>query len=130
MLRTVTGRPTDYWNDSCALEELEYAVARGATGATSNPSIVLEVLAKERSYWTPRIEALATANPSWTETEITWAVIEEMAVRGAVIEPAGCSREFGGEDQADRDRGAVPPFVAFPLLDRMRQGVPVVQDFP
>ena len=47
MLRTVSGRPTDYWNDSCALEELEYAVARGATGATSNPSIVLEVLGKE-----------------------------------------------------------------------------------
>ena len=88
MLRTVSGRPTDYWNDSCALEELEYAVARGATGATSNPSIVLEVLGKERSYWTPRIAELAAANPTWTEIEITWAVIEEMAVRGAaVLEP-------------------------------------------
>jgi transaldolase len=88
MLRTVSGRPTDYWNDSCALEELEYAVARGATGATSNPSIVLEVLGKERSYWTPRIAELAAANPTWTEVEITWAVIEEMAVRGAaVLEP-------------------------------------------
>ena len=88
MLRTVTGRPTDYWNNSCALEELEYAVARGATGATSNPSIVLEVLGKERAYWTPRIAAIAGANPSWTETEITWAVTEEMAVLGAaVLEP-------------------------------------------
>ena len=46
---TVTDRPTDYWNDSCALDELEYAVARGATGATSNPTIVLEVLRKERA---------------------------------------------------------------------------------
>ena len=62
--------------------------ARGATGATSNPSIVLEVLRKERSYWTPRIAELAAANPSWTEVDITWAVIEEMAVRGAaVLEP-------------------------------------------
>ena len=88
MLRTVTGRPTDYWNDSCALDELAYAVARGATGATSNPSIVLEVLRKERSYWTPRIAELAAANPSWTEAAITWAVVEEMAVRGAaVLEP-------------------------------------------
>jgi transaldolase len=88
MLRTVAGRPTDYWNDSCALAELEYAVARGATGATSNPSIVLEVLGKERSYWTPRIAELAAENPTWTEVEITWAVIEEMAVRGAaVLEP-------------------------------------------
>jgi transaldolase len=31
---------TDYWNDSCSVEELTYAVARGATGATSNPTIV------------------------------------------------------------------------------------------
>ncbi len=88
MLRTVTGRPTDYWNDSCALDDLAYAVARGATGATSNPSIVLEVLRKEGSYWTPRIAELAAGNPSWTEAAITWAVVEEMAVRGAaVLEP-------------------------------------------
>ncbi len=88
MLRTVLDRPTDYWNDSCALDELDYAVTRGATGATSNPSIVLEVLGKERAYWIPRIGQLAAAHPSWTETDITWAVIEEMAVRGAgVLEP-------------------------------------------
>ena len=88
MLRTVTGGPTDYWNDSCALDELAYAVARGATGATSNPSIVLEVLRKERSHWIPRILELAAANTSWTEVELTWAVIEEMAVGGAaVLEP-------------------------------------------
>jgi transaldolase len=88
LLRTVADRPTDYWNDSCALDELDYAVARGATGATSNPSIVLDVLRKERTHWTPRILELADANPSWTETDITWAVIEEMAIRGAgVLKP-------------------------------------------
>ena len=88
MLRTVTGRPTDYWNDSCAIEELQYAVARGATGATSNPSIVLEVLKKEKGRWLPRIGELAAANPSWTEVELTWAIVEEMAVGGAaVLEP-------------------------------------------
>jgi transaldolase len=88
LLRTVADRPTDYWNDSCALAELEYAVARGATGATSNPSIVLEVLRKEWDHWAPRVVALAEANPTWTETELTWAIIEEMAVGGAgVLEP-------------------------------------------
>lgn len=85
MLATVTGRPTDYWNDSCAVDELEYAVARGATGATSNPSIVLEVLGKERAYWVPRILAMAAADPSATETDLTWALIEAMAVRGAGV---------------------------------------------
>ena len=53
MLATVTGRPTEYWNDSCAKAELAYAVARGGTGATSNPTIVHEVLDKERDHWVP-----------------------------------------------------------------------------
>ena len=65
--------PTQYWNDSCALAELQYAVARGATGATSNPTIVLEVLqqgggplaAADRASW-PR-------PPDLDEVEITWA---------------------------------------------------------
>lgn len=88
MLQTVSGRPTDYWNDSCAIDELHYAVDRGATGATSNPSIVLEVLGKERAFWQPRIRELAAAHPSWTESDVTWAIVEEMAVRGAaVLEP-------------------------------------------
>jgi transaldolase len=95
MLRTVTDRPTDYWNDSCAVDELAYAVARGATGATSNPSIVHEVLGKEQAHWTPRVQELAREHPEWTEVELTWALIEEMGVRGAsVLEPV-FRREHG-----------------------------------
>ena len=45
MLATVTGRPTEYWNDSCAEAELAYAVARGGTGATSNPTTVPSAIA-------------------------------------------------------------------------------------
>jgi transaldolase len=95
MLRTVTGRPTDYWNDSCAIDDLEYAVARGATGATSNPSIVLEVLRKERAHWIPWITQLVAADPSLTESEIAWAVIEAMAVGGADILAPVFTRELG-----------------------------------
>jgi len=88
LLRMTRDTPTDYWNDSCAIAELEYAVARGSTGATSNPSIVLEVLKKESGHWLPRIRQLADEHPSWTEIEITWALVEEMAVGGAaVLEP-------------------------------------------
>jgi transaldolase len=88
LARMVRETPTDYWNDSCAVDELEYAVARGATGATSNPTIVLDVLRKEKARWVPRIQALATEQPSWTEVHLTWALVEEMAVRGAaVLEP-------------------------------------------
>ena len=88
LLRMTLDTPTGYWNDSCAVEELTYAVERGATGATSNPSIVGEVMKKESAHWVPRVRELAAENPTWSEVELTWAIIEEMAVRGAsVLEP-------------------------------------------
>ena len=34
--RTVANTATDIWNDSCALDELEYALSYGAVGATAN----------------------------------------------------------------------------------------------
>jgi transaldolase len=93
LLRMTQESPTQYWNDSCVLDELTYAVERGATGATSNPSIVLEVLKKESAHWVPRVHELAAANPTWTELDLTWATIEEMAVRGcAVLEPVFVDR--------------------------------------
>ncbi len=93
LLRMTQRTPTQYWNDSCAVAELQAAVVRGATGATSNPSIVLEVLHKEADYWLPRVKELATDHPDWGEVGLTWAVVEEMAVRGAaVLEPVFATR--------------------------------------
>jgi Transaldolase len=87
--------PTEYWNDSCAIAELEYAVARGAVGATSNPTIVGEVLKKELAVWGPRIRQIAVERPTATDVEITWQVVEEMAARGAaILEPV--HRRTGG----------------------------------
>ncbi len=85
LLRMTQETPTQYWNNSCAVDELAYAVERGATGATSNPSIVLDVMKKERAHWAPRVHEMAAANPAWSEVELTWAIIEEMASRGAGI---------------------------------------------
>ena len=85
LLRMTQRTPTQYWNDSCAVAELTHAVERGATGATSNPSIVLEVMQKERDHWVPRVRQLALDNPGWGEAELTWAIAEEMAVRGAAV---------------------------------------------
>jgi transaldolase len=93
--RMVDTTPTDYWNDSCAVAELEYAVARGATGATSNPAIVGEVMKKEKEHWVPRVREIAAADPTWSEVEITWALIEEMGVRGAGILGPVFEREDG-----------------------------------
>ena len=83
--RMVERTPTDFWNDSCAVAELAYAVERGGTGATSNPSIVVEVMKKEKDHWVPRVREMAAANPTWSEVELTWTLIEEMGARGAGI---------------------------------------------
>jgi transaldolase len=95
LLRTARLGPTDYWNDSCSVDELAYAIERGATGATSNPMIVLDVIGKEKARWEPRVRELAAANPTWTEVELTWAIIEEMAVRGAAQLTPVHARESG-----------------------------------
>ena len=91
----VDATATDYWNDSCAVAELDYAVARGGTGATSNPVIVGEVMKKEKDHWVPRVRELAIEHPTWSEVEVTWALIEEMGVRGAGILAPVFAREDG-----------------------------------
>jgi transaldolase len=86
---TVSRFPTDYWNDSCSVEELTYAVSHGAVGATTNPNIVVNVLKKEMHLWERRIHELIIGNPDWSEVEITWKLIEEMAAHGATfLKPA------------------------------------------
>ena len=83
LYRTVHNSPTDVWNDSCSLRELEYAIGNGAVGATTNPSIVLAVLRKEFDAWKGRLRQLVAENPTATEDVIAWKLIEEMGLRGA-----------------------------------------------
>jgi len=80
--------PTRYWNDSCSVKELAYAIERGATGATTNPVIVKQVLENELDSYKDYISGLIRTMVSATEDEIAWAVIEKMAVDGAkMLEP-------------------------------------------
>ena len=89
LLETVTTTRTDYWNDSCSVEELTYAIERGAVGATTNPNIVLNVLNKEMHLWRERIYQIIAENPTWSESEVAWKLIEEMAAHGAgMLQPA------------------------------------------
>ena len=88
LLRTATEFPTDYWNDSCSVAELTYAIENGAVGATSNPTIVGEVMKKEWDYWAPRVREIMAEHPDWTDQQVTWQVNEEMAIRGwKMLEP-------------------------------------------
>jgi transaldolase len=85
LYKTASTTPTDYWNDSCSVEELTYALERGAVGATTNPNIVLNVLSKEMHLWSDRIYAIIAENPTWSESDVAWKLIEEMAAHGASL---------------------------------------------
>ena len=92
---TVATTATDYWNDSCSLEELSYAIEHGAVGATSNPTIVGEVLHKEMHLWHDRLAQMIAERPTATEDEITWQLIEEMAVKASELLLPVFEREQG-----------------------------------
>lgn len=79
---------TDFWNDSCSIPELKYALEYGAVGATTNPVIVKEVLSKEMESYRSRIEELIRERSTASEDDIAWALNEEMAIAGAkLLEP-------------------------------------------
>lgn len=67
---------TEFWNDSCSYDELKEAIKNGASGATTNPVIVLNVLKKELPKWDETIKEIVAENPTATEDEIAWTVIK------------------------------------------------------
>lgn len=83
--RTIATTPTDIWNDSCAMDELAYAVSYGAVGATANPTIVTDVWKADPSYWRGRVREIADAREDVTEVDLAWAIVEEMSLRAAPL---------------------------------------------
>jgi transaldolase len=83
--RTVATTATDIWNDSCAVDELEYAISYGAVGATANPTIVTDVWKANPAHWRDRVRAIADERPDATEIDLAWAIVEEMSLRAAPL---------------------------------------------
>jgi transaldolase len=77
--------PTEFWNDSCSAAELSDAISYGATGGTSNPTIVGQVLQKEMETWRPKIVELIRDNPTATEDFIAWRILETISVNAAKL---------------------------------------------
>jgi transaldolase len=77
--------PTVLWNDSCATVELANSIEHGALGATCNPVIVNSVLKQEWDIWKMRIPQIIRENPTATEDEIAWLLIEEMSKKAAAL---------------------------------------------
>ena len=95
MRRTIE-RGVEFWNDSCALNELQDAVAHGATGATSNPVIVSAAVKGDPKTWMPVLDAIVQSNQGANEDEIAWLLIAEMGKQAAaILEPV--HRETAGK---------------------------------
>lgn len=79
----IANTKTRYWNDSCHLDELDYAIERGATGATTNPVIAKSVLEQDLKRYEEFIKDTVATEISATEDEIAWKTLEYMAILGA-----------------------------------------------
>jgi transaldolase len=87
--------PTVLWNDSCSIAELTGSISHGALGATCNPVIVSNVLSQEWELWKDRIPVIISENPTATEDDVAWKLIEEMSVKAAALLMPVFEREKG-----------------------------------
>jgi transaldolase len=83
LLRMARETPTRLWNDSATPRELSAAIGWGAVGATCNPAIALAALRSDLPLWQRRIREYAEAHPTASESEIGWAMVEELSVEAA-----------------------------------------------
>lgn len=85
-LEQMTGsRPTVLWNDSADPRELAQSIAWGAVGATCNPVIAVACVKADLPRWTARMVELARERPTASESEIGWAVVEEISLEAAAM---------------------------------------------
>jgi transaldolase len=119
-LQRTAATVTDIWNDSCDVDELSYAIAHGAVGATANPTIVHDVWKKQPDRWAARVREFATEQPEATEVDLAWDVVREMSRDAArLLEPAFA--RFGGR-QGRLSMQTNPTFWRSPEL-MLEQGV-------
>ncbi|WP_448627506.1 transaldolase family protein [Geodermatophilus sp. URMC 64] len=85
LLRMARETPTVLWNDSATPAELSAAIGWGAVGATCNPVIALAALRSDLPRWQRRIREYAEAHPTATESQIGWAMVEELSVEAAAL---------------------------------------------
>lgn len=89
LLTAARSFPSVLWNDSSDLDELRQSISFGGVGATCNPVIALTTISAHLDIWAPRIQAIADAHPTWSESEIGWQAVKDMSVEAAaLLEPA------------------------------------------
>lgn len=76
---------TNYWNDSCDVNELRSAIENGAVGATTNPVIVYQVLKSNILEWENEIKNSIQLYPQKTEDEIAWEIIGKLGIKASEL---------------------------------------------
>lgn len=76
---------SDWWNDSNDHLELKHAYDEGAVGATSNPVISLNSVKNRPEIWLPVIDQIISNNPTASEDDILWYLMDEVGKRAAHI---------------------------------------------
>ncbi len=84
-MQIMSGLGADWWNDSCATDELSHAVQEGAVGATSNPVIVSAAVKSQEDLWLPVLDKIIRDNPSDTEDDIAWKLIATIGKEAAKL---------------------------------------------
>ncbi|MCZ4496788.1 MAG: talB, partial [Thermoleophilia bacterium] len=85
LLRMTRETPTRLWNDSATPAELSAAIGWGAVGATCNPVLALAALRSDLPRWQRRIREYAAEHPSASESQIGWAMVEDLTVEAAAL---------------------------------------------
>lgn len=85
LLRMTEQTPTRLWNDSATPRELSAAIGWGAVGATCNPVIALAALRDDLPLWQRRMREHADEHPTASESQIGWAMVEELSVEAASL---------------------------------------------
>lgn len=81
--------PTVLWNDSADPRELAQSISWGAVGATCNPVIAVGCVKADLPRWSARMSELAHERPTASESEIGWAIVEEISLEAAqMLRPA------------------------------------------
>lgn len=97
LLRMTEETPTRLWSDSVALKELSAAIGWGAVGATCNPVIALAALRDDLPQWQRRIREYAEAHPTASESEIGWAMVQQLSIEAASL-LTGAFNEHAGRN--------------------------------
>lgn len=75
--------PTEFWSDGCEAKTLSRAIDQGATGATSNPVLVLEAVSADEARWGEVTRGLAREFGDETEEQIAWRLVRVVAGEAA-----------------------------------------------